>query len=337
MSRILIAGGAGFIGYHIASALSADPQNEITIIDDLSRGNEDSDLKKLLQRENVEFISADLTDQKTFDALRRDYEYIYHLAAVIGVKNVNKDPDKVLRVNALSMINILEYAKGLKGLPRIVFSSTSEVYAGTLKHFGITIPTDEKVTIAIEDISSSRSTYAVSKIFGESAAFAYSGKYGIPVTIVRYHNVYGPRMGFAHVIPETFVKILSSPNVEVPSLHHTRAFCYVDDAVEATIKAAESSRTEGEILHIGNSREEISVGDLVVRIGAVMGRNITIKGLPETPGSPSRRCPDITKAADLIAFSPKISLAEGLARSYAWYKDKIEAVKEVEKDEARKK
>lgn len=324
MGNILITGGAGFIGYFLAEKLSSDSKDVVTIADNLIRGRIDEDLEKVLERDNVDFIEGDLTDPRFVDSLGDDFDHIYHLAAVIGVKNVMKDPDRVLYVNALSTLNIFEAARGMKQLKRILFSSTSEIYAGTLRHFGIEIPTPESVPLTVDDITSERTTYALSKMFGESVCFSYGKKYDIPFTVVRYHNVYGPRMGFAHVIPEMFIKVLSSDEVDVPSPGHTRAFCYIEDAVEYTVRACLSPSTEGEILHIGNSDEEIRVNDLVLTVARVLGKEIRINPLPDTPGSPERRCPDIGKIKKLTGYSPRYSLAEGIEKTYAWYRNRLD-------------
>ena len=324
MSKILVTGGAGFIGYFISEALSRDGKNELLLVDNLARGRRDQDLETLLSRKNVSFLSADITDKGIFDSLDKDFEYIYHLAAVIGVKNVMRDPDRVLFVNAVSTLNVLEFAKSLKGLKKLLFSSTSEIYAGTLRHFGIDIPTAEDVPLTVDDITSERSTYALSKMYGESICYNFSRKFDIPVTIVRYHNVYGPRMGFAHVIPETFIKVLRGGEIDVPSPSHTRAFCYVDDAVEYSIRACESPETENMTLHIGNSEEETRIDDLVRTIAEILEVDIDINPLPDTPGSPPRRCPDISKIISKTGFRPEDPLREGIDRTYERYKDKLD-------------
>jgi nucleoside-diphosphate-sugar epimerase len=266
----------------------------------------------------------DITDGAAVLGLPKDIETVYHLAAVLGVEEVLRSPDQVLEVNAVSTLNIFNYARELPNLRRVLFSSTSEVYAGTLKHYDIALPTPETVPLCLDDVNSPRTSYALSKIYGEAVAFAWRHVYGIPVTIVRYHNVYGPRMGFRHVIPQTFIKVVKSDGVvEVPSPDHTRAFCYVEDAVKATIRCAVSENTEGRVLHIGSSEEEIAMRELVRRIARVMGREISVKDLPDTPGSPVRRCPDTSALAHLTGYRAKVPLDEGLRRTHDWYKDRL--------------
>lgn len=324
VSKILITGGAGFLGYFLTKKLSEDKDNNITILDNLSRGQMDRELQDLVKQLNIRFIRGDLTDITIFEHLEKNYDYIYHLAAIVGVKNVTKNPDKVLYVNTISALNIFEYTKNLSNLKKMFYSSTSEVYSGTSKHYSIRIPTDERVHLTIEDIKADRTTYALSKIYGESLGFVYGRKYNIPIIIGRYHNIYGPRMGYAHVIPEMIAKISNNDIVDVPSPSHSRAFCFIDDAVEFTVRACKNDNTKNDILHIGNSKEEIKIRDLVLKIADILEKDITINELPNTPGSPERRCPNTTKIEKLTGYSPKIHLNEGIRKTYEWYKDKLD-------------
>ncbi len=322
MNKILITGGAGFVGFHLAKRLAET--NRITVIDNLARGRMDDELRKLIENPNVQFIEADLTDPRAYLTLDKDFDYIYHLAAVIGVKNVSENPDRVLYVNAISNLLLFEFAKNMPNLKKIFFSSTSEIYSGTLMHFGIDVPTNEEVNLTLADIKSPRTTYMLSKMYGESICFNYHKKYNIPFTVGRYHNVYGPRMGFLHVVPEMFIKVNRSSNIDVPSPTHTRAMCYIDDAIEMTIRACENTNTNQEIVNIGNQDQEINIVDLVRTIAKVMNKEIIINELPDTPGSPARRCPDISKIKNLTNFNPKVGLEEGIGITYGWYKNKLD-------------
>lgn len=320
--KVLITGGAGFVGYFLAERL-AGKGREVTILDNLQRGRMDDDFRHLLDHNNVTFEQGDLTDEGVLATLDTDYDYIYHLAAIIGVKNVVRQPHRALSVNAISTLNVLQFARKQSRLKKLLFSSTSEIYAGTLKHFSIPVPTDESVALTIEDVSSKRSTYALSKMFGESVCYNFGEQYRIPFTIVRYHNVYGPRMGFAHVIPEMFIKLRDSDIVDVPSAQHTRAFCYIDDAVEMTVRLCEADQSTGETYHVGNADEEIAIQDLVQKIAKVMGRKIAINPLEPTGGSPARRCPDTSKMQRTIDYHATVTLEQGLRKTYDWYRDKL--------------
>jgi len=322
MSKILITGAAGFVGFHLAKRLSKG-NNELVLVDNLSRGRMDDDYSELITRGKIKFINADITDRDFFASLKDDFNYIYHLAAVLGVKNVIREPEKVLYVNALSTLNLLEWIK-LKEIKRVLFSSTSESYAGTMRAYGVPVPTPESISLNIDDIFSPRTTYALSKIFGESCFINYSRKYNIPFTIFRFHNIYGPRMGYAHVIPELIIKTSKSKNtLDVFSVKQTRAFCYIDDAINAILLCAGKENTVGEVINVGNSTEEIEIGDLASMIIKTIGKDLVINPLENTPGSPDRRCPDISKLVNLTGFDPKISLVEGIGLTYNWYKHKL--------------
>lgn len=323
MNKVVITGAAGFVGFHLAQALADRGGYELYLIDNLQRGRVDEAFQALLDRDHVHFVQADLTDQEAFSHLPAEVDYIYHLAAVIGVQNVLDHPDRVLYVNAVTTLNLFEWAKNCSRLKKILFSSTSEIYAGTLRHFGINIPTAESTPLTVADIKDERTTYALSKMYGESICYNYGRKYNIPCTVVRYHNVYGPRMGFKHVIPEMFVKIDESSNIEVASPHHTRAFCYIDDAVEMTILLCEDEAAAGETYHVGNQDQEISISDLVEEVARVMDKPISVCEMPDTPGSPTRRCPDTSKLQALTGYIPRVNLAEGIHLTYSWYREKL--------------
>jgi len=233
-------------------------------------------------------------------------------------------PDQVLRVNALTVLYLLDFFKDSKKLQKIFFSSTSEVYAGAVKHYNAPVPTPENTPLVLDDIKRRRTSYALSKMFGECVCFTYAAQYGLPVVVGRYHNVYGPRMGFDHVIPESFQKIARSSSVDVPSAGHSRAFCYIGDAADMTVRLTQDPRSTGEVFNIGNPTEEIRMGDLVKIIAAVQDRQIKINPLPAAPGSPARRCPDISLWESMFGQRPFVSLRQGVEKTFAWYKNRLD-------------
>lgn len=321
MRKILITGGAGFIGYHLAERLSQG-RSRIDLVDNLSKGGFDRDLTRLVKKPNVRFIKADLTDPGSYKLLRKSYDYIYHMAAIVGVRKVIERPDRVLYINIVSILNLLEWIrKSQRNLKRLLFASTSEAYAGTMRYCDAPVPTGEDIILSLEDIRMPRTTYALSKIVGESACFSYlKGK--ALFTIVRYHNVYGPRMGYSHVVPELMVKAKRNKRyLEVFSVGHTRAFCYISDAVIATIGLAESKLSSNQIFNVGNSDEEITIKGLAQRISKFVNPSLKIKPLGNQEGSPARRCPDIGKLKRAIRFKPEISLDEGIRLTWQWYND----------------
>ena len=249
------------------------------------------------------------------------------LASVVGVDYVNEMPHEIIRINTALIWNTLEWLRNSK-CGKVLFTSTSECYAGTIEAFDYKIPTSEQVPLTIQDIRHPRFTYAVTKMLGESGFIQYADKLGFDCTIVRYHNVYGPRMGFKHVIPHLAQRFLNGENpFKVYGASQTRAFNFIDDAVEGTVLAMERGRS-GEIYHIG-TEEEISIKELVVYTGKLMGFTGKYVDAPTYPGSVARRCPDISKAKNELGYEPKVSWKLGLKETINWYVDYLKENKEL--------
>jgi len=177
------------------------------------------------------------------------------------------------------------------------------------------------VPLCIQDVKHSRFSYAITKILGESAFLNYAKHYDFEATIVRYHNTFGPDMGFKSVIPHLVERFKNNESpFKVYGHDQTRAFSYVDDTVEGSVLAMESDKASGEIFHIGNS-QEISIGELVKAVGELMGYSGEYQEAPTYPGSVSRRCPDISKAKRVLGYNPKVDWKIGLESAVEWYKD----------------
>ncbi len=310
--RALLLGGAGFIGLHLARRLISDGF-EVTIVDDFSRGRQDADLSS----SQVKIISADLTDPASYAGLPHGWDQIYLLAAVVGVRNVEKDPARVVRVNTLAAMHLLDWvAPG----ERVFFASTSEVYAGGVDAGIVDVPTAEGVPTMISDITAPRFAYAVSKLLGEAAFLHTARAKGFEAVVGRFHNVYGPRMGADHVVPEMSLRAQAGENpFRVPGADQYRAFCHVDDAVEAIVRLMAAPAAAGQIVHIGNDREETNIADLAALVLKVAGVTPVVSASPAPPGSVARRCPDLTKLRDLTGYEPSVSLEDGVRSTFAWY------------------
>lgn len=317
--RILITGGCGFIGYHLASYLSQKPENKIVLVDNFTRGKLDKDLEALVKKSNVRLISADLTDKQIYTSLGENYDDVYHLAAIIGVRNVLDHPLRVLNVNATATLMLLEWFVNGGG-KKFLFASTSEVYAWTQKFYPLEIPTPENVPLSLTELNNPRSTYAGSKIFGELAVTQYCKAHEKPYVIVRFHNVYGPRMGNEHVIPELYHRSLNGQDpLVVYSSDHRRAFCYVSDAVLAMVEAMYTDAANNHTLNIGNDQQEVEIGKLAKMILKEANLSNTISSQVADYDPIKRRCPDITLARHLLNYRPQISLEKGLRLTLDWY------------------
>lgn len=320
--KILITGGAGFIGGHLASDL-ASKNISIDLVDNMSRGIEDPFLANLKKMKNVRFLPMDILDQKEFNKLDNDYNIIFHLAAIIGVRHVLERPYMVLEQNTIMTTNLIRFAQHQNKLERFLFASTSEVTAGSLKFLDIPVPTPESIPLALTELDSPRTSYMLSKIYGEALCIHS----GLPYTIFRPHNVYGPRMGMVHVIPELLKKALDTPadgKLKVASPEHRRAFCHVHDATKQLVALAKTDAALNGTFNIGNQETECSIRELAGLILKITNRNdLDIEALPETSGSPPRRCPDMSHTSNITGFTPAICLEEGVKNTFEWYNTNV--------------
>lgn len=323
MKKTLITGGAGTIGYFLGKKLASEGQN-VFLADNLSRGKLDKEMEELLKLLNVKFIELDVTVPKQFNQLEKDFDYVYHLAAINGTKNFYEMPQEVLKVGTLGTINILEWFKNLKK-GKILFTSSNEAYASIINLMKGPLPTPETVALGIDDVTNPRWSYGGSKIIGELLFINYAKHYQFPMSIVRYHNSYGPRMGNDHVIPEFLKRIIKKEEpFKIFGADNTRSFCYIDDTIRATQLIMESDKTNGEIIHIGNNKEEISILDLAKKMFDLFDFHPKLEIHEAPKGSVLRRLPDLTKIKNLIGFEAEISLDEGLKRTMEWYRERIE-------------
>ncbi len=318
--KVLITGGAGFIGYHLARA-HVTRGDTVVLIDSLFKtgGIPDADLRGLLAHQAVRLICHDLTEPLIgYDEIF-PIDLVYHLAAINGTQLFYDIPYQVARTNVVLTLNLLAFLERRR-VGRLIYSSTSEVYAGAEPAGLLTIPTDEGVPVVFTQPTAARFSYGSSKFMGEVLCAQFGRQAAIPCTIIRYHNVYGPRMGQRHVVPEFIARMRRREDpFGIHGGQETRAFCYVDDAVEATFRIATTPACDGEIIHVGNSAEEIRIADLARLLMDLTGHHAALKELGARAGSVSRRCPDTTKLRTLTGFQAAVGLREGLRRTLEWY------------------
>ena len=322
--KILITGAAGFIGFHLAQRLLEDESNELVLVDNLVRGRRDDQLSALLNSPRVRFQQLDLAQPGAFDSLGTGYDEVYHLAAIIGVANVLSRPHDVVRINAITILAMLEWAMRGGAAKKVLFSSTSEAYAWTRLVMELPLPTPEIVPLALTELDNPRSSYAGSKIFGELAMHQYSRMFGTPFVNVRFHNVYGPRMGFDHVIPQLFQHASQAgETLEVFSADHRRAFCYVSDAIEMCIRAMRHPEAKAETLNVGNDQADVTIEALAHEIVVRCGKQLKLIPVTAAHDPIKHRCPDISRAKRLLQFTPEVTLAEGLDLTLDWYRQAL--------------
>ncbi len=306
--KILITGGAGFIGYHLLKKLY--PYNQITILDNFQRGKKDKFLKSLIKLGNINLINTNLIHKKK-KIHKKQYDFVFFLASVVGVKNVNDQPFKTLKVNVQSTFNTLDFID-FKKKTKLIYFSTSEVYSPLIIKKKKSFPIKEDTDLLFLNDDTPRYAYYISKIFGEKLIKFF----GQPYLIFRPHNIYGPRMGFSHVIPEQIKKIKNQKKSLVFSSNHKRAFCYVDDAVNQMLKLCSLQKNFNKIYNIGNPYEPITMMNLSKLIKYQLQADTKLISGDITTGSINNRVPFITKQ---LKQKCKTSLKEGIKKTVNWY------------------
>jgi len=282
MNTILITGGAGNVASALANKLSENNDNFIVIVDNLSTGS----LSKVPQKENVKFIKADANEYNDIVPIfgRYNFDYVFHYAAVVGVKRTLENPIMVLN-DIEGIKNILSLSKN-SGVKRVFYSSSSEVYGEPFE-----IPQNENTTPL-----NSRLPYAIVKNVGEAFFKSYYQEYGLEYTIFRFFNTYGPNQSEDFVVPR-FLKaaLKNEPITLYGDGLQTRSFCYVEDNIETCIKAMQSDECVNDVLNVGSDKE-MTILDLAQKIITITNSKSPIIHLPALEeGDMTRRCPDTSK------------------------------------------
>ncbi|MEX0656186.1 MAG: NAD-dependent epimerase/dehydratase family protein [Nitrosopumilaceae archaeon] len=291
--KIVITGGAGFIGSSVAQLLKKD--HKVTIFDHKKPINGD-----------YEFIQGNINDSKLVTDSIKDCDVVIHLAATLGVVYTEKNPIKTLDTNIIGTKNVLESCR-LNNVRKIIFSSSSEVYGEPLK-----------VPISEIDKPIPITNYGISKLAAEEYIKAYSRDYGFRYTILRLFNVYGDEQGTQWVVPEFVSRAIKNQDITIHNAGlQVRAFCYVSDVCDAFRIVLEKG--DGEIFNIGNDKEPISIKELAKKIILLSNSKSTINSIPFEKSDRDRseimtRSPSIEKAKKLLGYNPKISLEEGILK-----------------------
>jgi UDP-glucuronate decarboxylase len=298
--KILITGGAGFIGSSLAVKLAEDKRNVITIVDNLLTG----DLNRIPKVDNVKFIKGDVNDNQVISSIfyGNHFDYVFHYAAVVGVKRTIENPIMVLD-DLKGMRNILDLCKNTS-VKRIFFSSSSEVYGEPVE-----LPQHEYTTPL-----NSRLPYAIVKNVGEAFLKSYKQEYDLDYTIFRFFNTYGPLQSKDFVVSKFISAALKNEDITIyGDGSQTRTFCFVDDNIQACVNAFMKDEVMNDVINIGSDKilTVLELAEMIVNVAGSTSKIVHLPPLDE--GDMTRRQPDTGKMLQLLGKEP-LSLEEGLKK-----------------------
>ena len=323
--KYLVTGGTGFIGSSLVKRLVKEGF-QVRVLDNNIRGVQErlSDVAK-----KIEFVKADIRDKDDVLKACKNVDSIIHLAYINGTEYFYKMPELVLEVAVKGMINVIDSCIK-ENIKELLLASSSEVYQSPPK-----IPTDENVPLIVPDGFNPRYSYGSGKIISELLTINYGRMHFDRAVIFRPHNVYGPDMGWEHVMPQFILRMKyickndKSKKIEFPiqgNGKETRAFVFIDDFIDGLMLVLQ----KGEHLNVYNigTMEEISMRQAAVEVGKYFGRDVEIIPGKLSKGSVKRRCPDISKLKKL-GYKPKVPFKEGLKITAKWYDENSDKIKKI--------
>jgi nucleoside-diphosphate-sugar epimerase len=326
MKKYLVTGGTGFIGSALVKRL-VEEGHSVRVLDNDVRGAKER-LSEVSDK--IEFVDADIRNAAAVQKACKGMDSVIHLAYINGTEYFYKMPELVLEIGVKGMINVIDGCVK-ENVKELILASSSEVYQSAEK-----IPTDENAPLVVPDPLNPRYSYGGGKIISELLAVNYGRKNFDRVIIFRPHNVYGPDMGWEHVIPQFVLnmKELCSLNkdekIKFPIQgdgKETRAFCFIDDFIEGLMLVLDKGEHMN-IYHIG-TMEEISIEKVAQEVGKFFGKEVEIVAGEEAKGSTKRRCPDTGKI-EKLGYKPKVSFGEGLNITAKWYDENSDKVKKIQ-------
>jgi nucleoside-diphosphate-sugar epimerase len=313
--RILITGGAGFIGSTVASRLAE--RNELTLLDVAFR-DKPIDFTGLAQRSGVRLVEGDILDERLLGEVCADADVVIHAAAVLGVSRVCNAARATLDTNYLGTARVLRALESNKHLERFIYFSTSEVFG--VHSYRVT----EETPSSIGSSAESRWSYAIAKLAGEHLVRSYCREAGLPGVIVRPFNVFGPRRTGDYALLRFMANAVAGKPVEVHGDgSQIRAWCYIDDFCDAIMAMIERPEAVGEDFNIGNPANTVTVHDLARKVIELAGSRSRVEFIDHPHPDISIRVPDLAKAQRLLEYQPRVDLETGLTLTIEWYKQTL--------------
>lgn len=312
-ARIVITGGAGFIGTSLASRLCA--HNSVVLFDNMTRDALKS--TPLLAHDNVELVRGDVLDKDSLAKVCNDADIIVHMASIAGVDSVMKQPVLTMQVSLKGTINVLEVAQASGRCKRLVDFSTSEVFGA------YAYKVSEGDVTSLGAVGEARWTYAVSKLATEHLALSYYKQFGLPTVSIRPFNIYGPgQVGEGAVHHFIMRAIRGEPLTIHGDGSQIRSWCFIDDIVDGVLTTLERGSAIGHAFNIGNPRSTLTIYHLAAQIIRLANSKSELLFQPVDRTDVELRIPNIDKAKELLGFQPKVNLDEGLLRTIEWYRSR---------------
>ena len=303
--KVLVTGGGGFLGSHLVDKLLEKGAN-VTVVD-LSSPESSRNLSHVKDR--INFAEWDITNFSDSHKLGRDFDYIFHLAACAAPSFCEANPEKAFRVNVQGTYNMLRLASEIKP-KKFVFSSSAGIY-GTYPKY---TPIDEKHPVEIEN-----NVYNVTKVIGENLCNFFAERHEMPIVILRLFTTFGPRQSTDYFFPTLISQALKDKKIELWNSKPTRDFNFVENTVDAFVRAAESDFVGGPI-NIGSGRE-IKISEIAQKIAKDFGAELSF--LEKDVVGPMVLCCDNRKAKEVLGWETKVSFEDGLSKTIEWYKKNI--------------
>lgn len=312
--RLLLTGGAGFIGSHLTERLV--PDNEVVILDTLRRNALAS--AGLDKHPKVKLVVGDVTDAEVMRKAMDGCDAVVHLASIAGVDTVLRNPVLTMRVSLLGTMNVLELAQAAGTVKRVIDFSTSEVFG----RYAFNVTEWDATTLGA--VGEARWTYAVAKLATEHLAMNYWKQHGLPTVSIRPFNIYGPRQVGEGAIHHFIVRALKGEPLHVHNDGaQIRAWCYVDDIVDGIFLALTRDEAIGHSFNIGNPRSTLTIHALAKEVIRLASSSSHIEYIPFKQPDVELRIPNIDKARELLKYQPKVDLEEGILRTVLWYRRQL--------------
>ena len=313
--RVVITGGAGFIGTSLALRLAAEPSNHVILYDNLHRDAFSG--SPLASMSNVVLHRGDVLDVDSLRQAINGADIVVHMASIAGVDTVMSNPVLTMRVGLLGTLHALDVANDAGTVERFIDFSTSEVFG----RYAFRVSEGDVTSLGA--VGEARWTYAVSKLATEHLAHNYYKQYGLKTVAIRPFNIYGPRQVGSGAVHHFIMRALRG---EPLTIHNDgaqiRAWCYIDDIVDGIVACISSDAAVGHTFNIGNPRSTVTIHQLARDIVRLVGSRSTLEHVAWDFPDVELRLPDIGKARRLLAYEPKVELEDGLARTIAWYRER---------------